>query len=81
MEEALAILNGLVNENQMILTEERSVSFTAFKDFSLGIQFIYYIRKDADIFATQTRIHLEIMRRFAAAGLEFAYPTQVEYSR
>lgn len=81
MEEALRILNALIDDNQEVLEHDRLVSFTTFKDFSLGIQFIYYIRKEADIFATQTRIHLELMRRFASAGLEFAYPTQVEYSK
>ena len=43
--------------------------------------FTYFIRKEADIFATRSRIHLELMKRFSAAGLEFAYPTQVEYSK
>lgn len=80
MEEAIRILNELVDENQDVLDRERLVSFTAFKEYSLTILLIYYIRKDADIFATQTRIHLAVMRRFADAGLEFAYPTQLEYS-
>jgi MscS family membrane protein len=57
------------------------VSFTTFKAYSLNILFIYFIRKEADIFATRSRIHLELMKRFSAAGLEFAYPTQVEYSK
>lgn len=78
MNEAVALLNKLVDDHQDILTPERLVSFIAFKDYSLNILFIYYIRKDADIFLTQTRIHTELLSRFHAAGLSFAYPTAVE---
>lgn len=81
VEKAIDLLNKLVDDHQLVLEQDRLVSFTAFKDFSLNILFIYYIRKDAEIFATQTMIHLDLMRRFAGAGLEFAYPTQVEYSK
>jgi MscS family membrane protein len=81
MEEALAILHQLVDDHADVLMPERVVSFTAFKDFSLNVLFIYFIRKEADIFTTRSLIHLDLMKRFAAAGLEFAYPTQVEYSK
>lgn len=81
IEAALAILNTLVDEHADVLMPERVVSFTTFKAYSLNILFIYFIRKEADIFATRSRIHLELMKRFSAAGLEFAYPTQVEYSK
>jgi|APTNR8051073442_1049403.scaffolds.fasta_scaffold02051_10 MscS family membrane protein len=77
LEEAIALLNKLVDDHRSLLEEERLVSFTTFKDFALGIVFIYHIRRGADIFATQNVIHIELMRRFAAAGLLFAYPTQV----
>lgn len=78
LEEAIALLNRLVDDHQDLLEQERVVSFTEFREYSLVIVFAYYIRKDADIFKTQTRIHIELMRRFAAAGIEFAYPTAVE---
>lgn len=81
LQEALSILNKLVDEHQDVLMPDRLTSFTAFKDYSLNILFIYHIRKDADVFPTQSKVHLELFQRFAAAGLEFAYPTQVEYSR
>jgi MscS family membrane protein len=80
LEEAVQILEQVVNDHQDVLEAERLVSFIAFKEYSLNILFIYYIQKEADIFRTQTRIHMDVMRRFAAAGLEFAYPTQTEYS-
>lgn len=78
IEEAIALLKSLVADHQDVLLPEHLASFTAFKDFSLNIVFIYYIRTGSDIFAVQTKVHLDLMRRFAAAGLEFAYPTSVE---
>ena len=78
MEEALALLHKLVDDHQDVLEEERLVSFHAFKDYSLSILFAYHIRKSADIMSTQSMVHLELLRRFHAAGLEFAYPTAVE---
>jgi MscS family membrane protein len=81
IERALHILGNIVDEHQDQLEQERITSFIAFKEYSLILLFIYHIRKDADIFRTQTIIHLEVMRRFSDAGLEFAYPTQVEISK
>lgn len=81
IEEAIALLKTLVQENQDLLEPEHLASFTAFKDYALNITFIYYIRPGADIFSVQTKVHLAIMRRFAAAELDFAYPTAVELQR
>ena len=78
MEEAIAVLKSLVADHQDILLPDHLASFTAFKDFSLSIVFVYYIRSGADIFAAQTKVNLDLLRRFSAAGLEFAYPTSVE---
>ncbi|MFZ1333228.1 MAG: mechanosensitive ion channel family protein, partial [Flavobacteriales bacterium] len=78
IEEAIAILTQLVLDNQEVLLEDHLACFSAFKEYSLNITFVYFIRSGADIFALQTKIHLELMRRFAKAGLEFAYPTTVE---
>ncbi len=78
MEEALALLHRLVDDHQDVLEQERIVCFHAFKDFSLSILFAYHVRKGADLMHTQSVVHLELMRRFHAAGLEFAYPTAVE---
>jgi MscS family membrane protein len=58
-------------------TEENMlISFDAFGDFALGITFIYYIKKGADIMETQTEINLAILKTFNENGLEFAFPTQ-----
>jgi small-conductance mechanosensitive channel len=52
--------------------------FKSFGDFSLNYEIVYYVlspdyNKSMDI---QESINLAIARRFAAEGIEFAYPTQ-----
>ena len=79
MEEAIEILKQISAENVKLIDENVLVSFNNFGDFSLGILFIYYIRKEADILTTQTVMNLEIMKRFEAAGLNMAFPTQTVY--
>lgn len=78
IERAMEVLRTIIAENQQTLEQENLVSFTTFGAYSLNILFIYYIRKSADIFETQTRIHLEVLKRFNTEGLAFAYPTSVE---
>ena len=47
----------------------------------MGILFIYFIKKDEDIFKTQSEINMEILKQFNSEGLEFAYPTSVVYKK
>ena len=58
------------------LEEGVFIGFNAFGDFALNVLFIYYIKRGADILATQTDVNLGILERFNAEGLEFAFPTQ-----
>ncbi len=79
MERAMAILQEINNDNPH--TEEKTViSFNAFGDFAMNIMFIYYIEKGEDIAGTQSEVNLEILKRFNAEGLEFAFPTQTLYN-
>ncbi|MBN2789366.1 MAG: mechanosensitive ion channel family protein [Candidatus Delongbacteria bacterium] len=81
MELAMKILDDIVNANQDCLTLDRIISFNNWGDFNLGILFIYYIRKEADILATQSKVNLQVLRQFNENGLEFAYPTQTIYKK
>ena len=56
--------------------ESVPVGFNSFGDFSLGIVFIYYIKKEADILQVQTDVNMQILKRFNENKLEFAFPTQ-----
>jgi MscS family membrane protein len=78
MERAMQVLDEIVMAHQDILEERHIISFNAFKEYSLNILFIYFIRKDADIFDAHSRVNLAILRRFHEEGLSFAYPTAVE---
>lgn len=81
MELAMSILHDIVAKNQDIITDEHLVSFNSFGDFNLGILFVYYIRKEADILQTQSTINLQILKRFNENCLEFAFPTQTIYKK
>lgn len=53
--------------------------FFRYSDWSLDFEVVYHIQ-NADYFLymdIQQAIYLELHRRFAAAGIEFAFPTQV----
>lgn len=72
---AIDILKDIIANTEG--TEENvPVGFNAFGDFSLGIIFIYYIKKEADILQIQTDVNLQILKRFNENKLEFAFPTQ-----
>ena len=81
MELAMQILSDLCKENQDKIEEKKSIGFNAFGDFNLGILFIYYIKPEADILDTQTLFNLEILKRYNAEGLEFAFPTQTVFKK
>jgi MscS family membrane protein len=81
MQQSMDILKQIIIEHEILDIEETSIGFNAFGDFSLGILFIYRIKKEADILGTQTDINLEILKRFNAEGLEFAFPTQTVFKK
>lgn len=76
MERAMAVLKEIAADHKDLIEEDVSVGFNAFGDFSLGIIFIYFIKKESDILQTQTVMNLDILRRFTAEGLDMAFPTQ-----
>jgi MscS family membrane protein len=80
MELAMKLLKE-INENNPRTEEKVLISFNSFGDFSLGILYIYYIRKGEDILGVQTEVNMEILRKFNENGLEFAFPTQTIYAQ
>jgi MscS family membrane protein len=79
--EAMKIVREIADDHKEAIEENLSVGFTAFGDFALNILFIYYIRKDSNILDTKTAINMDILKRFNAAGLEFAFPSQTIYTK
>lgn len=71
-----------VEGGEHLLLHLRVVGGDALQGLSaLGLLFIYYIEKGADILRTQTEVNLAILREFNARGLEFAFPTQTIYAQ
>jgi MscS family membrane protein len=80
LEKAMEILKEIGTGNPST-EDDVLVGFNDFGASALGILFIYYIRKDADIIATQSSINLAIKRKFEEHKLEMAFPTQTVYTR
>ncbi|XOV68745.1 MAG: mechanosensitive ion channel family protein [Fluviicola sp.] len=80
MEKAMEILREIIEKNDKV-TDSPLISFTTWGDFSMGIFCVYYIKSDEYILSAQSEINLEILKRFNAEGLEFAFPTQTIYKK
>jgi len=80
IQEALEILKAIHAERPEELDEKVVTLFDSFGNFSLNIKFVYFIRKGQDIFAISSAINMEILKRFNAAGLNFAFPTQTVHA-
>ena len=81
MQRSMDIIKEIVVAHPGMDENDTSIGFNAFGDFALGILLVYRINKDADILQTQTDINLEILKRFNAEGLEFAFPTQTIFKK
>lgn len=81
LERAMDILKEIAEEHSEQIEEKTLLGFNAFGDFSLNIMFAYYIRKSSNILDTQTSMNLAIYKRFAEAGLDFAFPSQTVYHK
>ena len=76
MQKGVDILRQIVADHSTIVESDCSAGFKDFGDFSLGILFIYYVKPDAHWLDSQNTISKEVLKRFNAAGLDFAFPTQ-----
>lgn len=79
VEEAVRIISSVLKTSgKLAAGSEPTVFFSDFTDSSLNIRVVYAYRNSdasaANAFAHE--VNLEILRRFAAAGISFAFPTQ-----
>ncbi|MDR0394534.1 MAG: mechanosensitive ion channel family protein [Tannerella sp.] len=79
MRKAMGLLKDMPNRVPDVRNKDLIVAFTEFADSALIIRFIYFIRKDADIFETRTKVNFEILNSFTQEGLNFAFPSQSIY--
>jgi MscS family membrane protein len=79
MKEAIAILKNMPKKVLEIDSNEVNAYFTDFSESALIITYIYFIKKEADIMNTISKVNTEILDQFNAAGLDFAFPTRTVY--
>lgn len=81
MKRAMDILQEIADSHANgLVTDKTAIGFNAFGDFAMNVIFIYYIEPGQDILGTQTSINSQILERFNAEGLDFAFPTQTIYT-
>ena len=83
MRRALAILHEILDNHPMFDMEEMPprIYFTELRDWSLNISVIVWFQTQ-DWFAMQAarqEINLQILERFNAEGLSFAFPSTTNY--
>lgn len=83
--EVLKTIPGMVKELFADIPDTRfdRVYFTRLADFALEFEVVYHIdSRDIEMFLkAQEAFHFALLERFATAGIEFAYPTQVHYKK
>lgn len=76
MKLAVELLKNMPQKVSAIDNKDVFVFFSDFGDFSLGITFIYFIKKESDILDTISKVNFEILESYNSNGLNFAFPTQ-----
>jgi len=56
------------------LAEGTVAALSGFGQYSLKVTFVVFVKKGADYFGTLSALNLEVLRRFAGAGIELARP-------
>jgi len=79
MKKAIQLVTDIVN-NHPDCEKDPIVQFSEFKDFSLNLFVIYYADNDK-WFGARHEINMAIKEAFDKAKIDFAYPTQLIYSK
>ena len=74
IQKAKEILEDIITLNEH--TQDAVIAFDSFGDFSLNILVLYWIQKGSPIVQVQDKINMQILTRFNAEKLNFAFPTQ-----
>ena len=74
IQKAKDILKDIITLNEH--TQDAVIAFDSFGDFSLNVLVLYWIQKGSPIVQVQDEINMQILTRFNAEKLNFAFPTQ-----
>jgi len=80
MQEGITLLKDIAKSNPN-LAEESIIMFEDFNTYSMDIKFVFFIKPSEYIPQVRSDINFEILKRFTAAGLEFAFPTETQHDR
>ena len=80
LKRAMEILTEIAAETEG-LEETVLTGFDSFGDSAMVVKFIYYIVKGEDIMAVKTSVNMQILERFTAEKLDFAFPSQTIYTK
>ncbi len=81
MQLAIKLLESMPERFKDDITKNMAAYFIEFGEYAIKILFIYRIRKNSNVYLTQSKINLEILRLFKENGLEFALPTQTVFTK
>lgn len=79
MKSAMNILRDIAQNTEFIDKKDMSIAFSDFGDSAMIITFVYFVTKGGDVTQIPSNVNLEILERFNAAGLNFAFPSQTIY--
>ncbi len=75
IKKAMDLLEKIAKKHSDRINSNYIIAFNSFGDYSLGILFIYYIKKSSNILETQTLINLDILKYFNQNKIKMAFPT------
>jgi MscS family membrane protein len=80
LDKGMGLIRKIISDNAMA-TKDIRISFNEFKDSSLNILVIYFVKSNdiVEIMKVQNEINLAIKKSFEKEGIEFAFPTQTVY--
>ena len=80
---AMQIIEKILKENKHVLHDDADcpirVSFNQYKDSSLNLLVVFFVKDTANLQPALTEINLSIKKQFEKSKIEFAFPTQTVY--
>ncbi len=79
MQRGMDILHEIAGSTEGV-GDDVNISFSSYGDSAMGIRCAYFVNPDASFRGVQSIFNMEVLKRFGAEGLDFAYPTRTIYN-